>query len=80
MEITKKKLLFNSHTNKVVCGTKTCEEKYGLKTFVGKTHKDIGIFVPYTTNMNCDKWHANIDPNLLKMQYSGALSKVEELH
>ena len=32
------------------------------------------------TNMNCGKWHADANPNLLKIQYSGVLFNAKELH
>ena len=34
----------------------------------------------YHTNMNCEEWHNDVDPNLMKMKKSGELSKVKELH
>ena len=32
------------------------------------------------TKLNCDKWHAHANPNLMKTQTRGVLSKVKELH
>ena len=77
MNNKKQKWVCNSPTMKMVCGMNTCDENMSYEQ---KSHKDVGICFPYTTKINCDKLHVDIDRNWKKTQTSGALFKDKELH
>ena len=38
------------------------------------------MYTIHHTRINCDKWNVDANPNLMKTQTSGAISKVKEIH
>ena len=64
----------------MVCGMKTCEEKYKWWTYVQMYHKDVGIYAPKSTKMSCKKWNVDANISLKKAHTSGVLSKDNEIH
>ena len=65
----------------MVCGTKTYERKIWVMNLCAKVLQGCWhMCARQHTKMNCDKWHADANLKLWKMQTSGVSSKAEELH